>query len=117
MQLRTTDKVKVDYSFVIENSGAKVAPLLFISLVENAFKHGVSPVGESVIRFELVEKDGIISFESWNSNFPGHEVGAKANGIGLGNLQKRLSLIYPERYSYHKELLNEVYHIKVVIQL
>lgn len=117
MQLRTTDKVKVDSSFTLENASARIAPLMFISLVENAFKHGVSPVGESEIRFELVEKDRIVSFDSWNSNFPGHEIGAKANGIGLENLQKRLSLIYPGRYSFHKELEADVFHVKVVIQL
>ena len=117
MQLRTTDKVKVESTFTLENTSVKVAPLMFISLVENAFKHGVSPVGESEIRFELVEKDRIVSFDSWNSNFPGKEVGSKANGIGLENLQKRLSLIYPGRYSFNQELNENVFHVKVVIQL
>lgn len=49
MKLRVTDKTVVNYSFPDKETGIKIAPLLFISLIENAFKHGVSASKESLI--------------------------------------------------------------------
>jgi len=49
MKLRVSEKTLVNYSFPTEETGVTIAPLLFISLIENAFKHGVSASKPSVI--------------------------------------------------------------------
>lgn len=117
MQLRTTDNVSVDSQFSVESQSAQIAPLLFISLVENAFKHGVSPVDPSIIRIKMVEQNQIVSFETWNTNFPSKELNDQNTGIGMENLRKRLLLIYPGRHSFQQSVEKDMFYVKVVIQL
>ena len=53
MSLRLSDKVEVKVDIPEDGKGIQVAPLLFISLVENAFKHGVSPTEKSFIHIGI----------------------------------------------------------------
>lgn len=120
MKLRLSANTEVYSSFVVQNPEVTVAPLLFIPIIENAFKHGMNPSEKSIIKITLEEKNRILSFESFNSNFPQKyetDKGGDASGIGLDNIQKRLSLIYPGRYILVKDVVDGLFHIKVVIQL
>lgn len=85
-----------------ENPSEKlIAPLLFISPIENAFKHGVSNELPSHIDISLTEtEDGHVRCEIHNSLFPKDEGDRSGSGIGIQNLQKRLSMIYPEKYTF-----------------
>ena len=99
MQLRLTDKTTVQVDFPKQVPQLTIAPLLFISLVENAFKHGVSATNTTTLSFSLrVEGDTII-FKSENTKIPTQE-SLYSSGIGIDNLKKRLTLLYPERYQY-----------------
>ena len=99
MQLRLTDKTTVQVDFPKQVPQLTIAPLLFISLVENAFKHGVSATNTTTLSFSLrVEGDTII-FRSENTKIPTQE-SLYSSGIGIDNLKKRLTLLYPERHQY-----------------
>ena len=99
MQLRLTDKTTVQVDFPKQVPQLTIAPLLFISLVENAFKHGVSATSTTTLSFSLrVEGDTII-FRSENTKIPTQE-SLYSSGIGIDNLKKRLTLLYPERHQY-----------------
>jgi len=99
MQLRLTDKTTVQVDFPKQVPQLTIAPLLFISLVENAFKHGVSATTTTTLSFSLrVERDTII-FRSENTKIPTQE-SLYSSGIGIDNLKKRLTLLYPERHQY-----------------
>ena len=99
MQLRLTDKTTVQVDFPKQVPQLTIAPLLFISLVENAFKHGVSATAATTLSFSLrVEGDTII-FRSENTKIPTQE-SLYSSGIGIDNLKKRLTLLYPERHQY-----------------
>lgn len=99
MQLRLTDKTTVQVDFPKQVPQLTIAPLLFISLVENAFKHGVSTTTTTTLSFSLrVEGDTII-FRSENTKIPTQE-SLYSSGIGIDNLKKRLTLLYPERHQY-----------------
>ena len=99
MQLRLTDKTTVQVDFPKQVPQLTIAPLLFISLVENAFKHGVSATTTTTLSFSLrVEGDTII-FKSENTKIPTQE-SLYSSGIGIDNLKKRLTLLYPERHQY-----------------
>jgi len=100
MKLRVSDKTKVTYSFPSEESSIKVAPLLFISLIENAFKHGVSSTEQSEISIQMIIQDGSVLFKIENDNFPKKTDDKSGSGIGLQNLEKRLQLLYTEKYSF-----------------
>jgi hypothetical protein len=96
-QIRFHERLEVDWTVTLENDQLQVAPLLFVILVENAFKHGIeSSEGKSELRIQFEEKRGELMFHCENSAAepePGHQP-----GIGLENLRRRLELLYPEKY-------------------
>lgn len=100
MKLRVSDKTVVKYHFPSEETGIQIAPLLFISLIENAFKHGVSASKESCIEINMTANDNAISFEIKNNNFPKKHDDKSGSGIGLQNLEKRLDLLYSHKHRF-----------------
>jgi|APDOM4702015159_1054818.scaffolds.fasta_scaffold00236_4 hypothetical protein len=81
-----------------DESSALVAPMLLITLVENAFKHGVHSTKSSFIHIDLaVDDKGILRFVVVNSNYASNSNGN--SGIGIGNLKKRLGLLYPQNHT------------------
>lgn len=113
MKLRVSDKTKVNYNFPTEDTGIQVAPLLFVSLIENAFKHGVSGSKESTIQINLVVVDKQVLFTIENDNFPKKSDDKSGSGIGLANIEKRLALLYPNK----SELSTTVRDNRFVAQL
>ena len=99
MQLRLTDKTTVQVDFPKQVPQLTIAPLLFISLVENAFKHGVSATTTTTLSFSLRVEGNTIIFKSENTKIPTQE-SLYSSGIGIDNLKKRLTLLYPERHQY-----------------
>ena len=99
MQLRLTDKTTVQVDFPKQVPQLTIAPLLFISLVENAFKHGVSATSTTTLSFSLKVEGNTIIFRSENTKIPTQE-SLYSSGIGIDNLKKRLTLLYPERHQY-----------------
>lgn len=98
MRLRYTDKVAIEMKFPAEVPEVLIPPLLFISFVENAFKHGVSYRNESFIRVSMqVEEDNRLTFHCTNSN--NGSVDEQHHGIGLENIRKRLRLLYGNDYT------------------
>lgn len=95
-------------------SGVSVPPLLFVVMVENAFKHGVSYLQKSDIEISLALSDSCIDFFCRNGKRPDSLV-TKEGGIGLANLRKRLSLIYGSRFSLDVDDAAETYTVKMSI--
>lgn len=110
MRIRMPRHVKVFVSLPDGPSQTPVAPLLFISLVENAFKHGVSNDQPSYITIDLHEIGGQLICKIKNSYFPkSAETDRSGSGIGLKNLRKRLEMIYPGRYTFEHGQEGEAY--------
>ena len=71
MRIRLSDQVKVETTFDVHpDSRTPIAPLIFISLIENAFKHGISPTEPSYISIRFAEDEHTISCEIENTNHP-----------------------------------------------
>ena len=101
MRIRVSDNVNVETHFNIkENSQTPVAPLIFISLIENAFKHGISPTNKSFIKINIEENKNSIICTIQNSNHPKTTTDKSGSGIGLEQVIKRLNLLYPERHEW-----------------
>jgi LytS/YehU family sensor histidine kinase len=100
MALRCSDKTTVTTDFPVQTNDAKILPLLYISLIENAFKHGISNKEESFVRISLKQFQGKLVFEAENSNFPKKQENRSGHGIGIGNLKRRLELAYPDKHSF-----------------
>lgn len=103
MQLRVARDVDIRYDVDIpREEDPQVAPLIFISLVENAFKHGISPTGSCFIHIRLtVDSDnGLLTFSVSNSNHPKSRNDRSGSGIGLQQVSRRLSLFYPDKHTW-----------------
>lgn len=121
MKMRLSKRVSVDVKMPsrseLEAMDAEVAPLLFITLVENAFKHGVSPDQDSFIVIEISCEGAFVRCHTRNSNFPKTDTDRSGSGIGLGNLKKRLELIYPGKYELSSVIEDNVYDSDLRIKL
>jgi hypothetical protein len=87
----------------IEEAGinGKVPPMILIPFVENAFKHGVSPLHPSWIDIELYGKDGWICLMVKNSVHENLQTKDHSHGIGMDNVTERLKMIYGDRYVFN----------------
>jgi two-component system LytT family sensor kinase len=100
MELRLTDKVSVHLSPPNPMHDVRIAPMLFLPFIENAFKHGVSSVEKSVIDISIKQEGQKILVEVRNTLFTDKRtVLDESNGIGISNTQRRLDLLYPGKYS------------------
>ena len=117
MRLRLTENVNVTTNININEEGStEIAPLIYISLIENAFKHGVSNDDPSFVVIELTEhRDGKVYFSCKNSYFPKGESDHSGSGIGLQHVKKSLDLLYPERYIWSTEIVNSIYSTVLII--
>lgn len=85
----------------------QIAPLIFISVIENAFKHGVSTTAPSFIHINIKADNNKIICDVKNSNYPKNETDRSGHGIGLKQVASRLQLIYPNKYEWEKGINND----------
>ena len=129
MKLRCNEKTEVNCQFSIVNSQLEVAPLLFISLIENAFKHGVSSSRPSRIDISLTTYPspigggqegavgGSLVFTCDNTNYPKDDADRSGSGIGLENTRRRLDLMYANRYTWEQQLTpDNIYHVCIKVE-
>lgn len=88
-------------------------PLLFVTFVENAFKHGVSYSKPSIIEISLSEIDSKVEFSCVNTRQDLSAMTGK--GIGLQNVRRRLDLLYGDRYSLFIDENDDLYKVKLII--
>ena len=117
MKLRCNEQTDVGCQFSVANPQTEVAPLLFISLIENAFKHGVSSSRPSTISISLTQADDTLTFACDNTNYPKSDADRSGSGIGLENTRRRLKLLYHGRYTWEQTQDELMYHIKITLKL
>ena len=116
MELRCNDKTEVITTFDVQQN-MEIAPLLFISLIENAFKHGVSSSRPSKIDIRLLQNENELVFNCDNTNYPKDDADRSGSGIGLENTRRRLDLMYAGRYSWEQSLEDNIYHVQIRIKI
>ena len=116
MSLRCNENTSVDFDCSYDNANMPVLPLIFISLIENAFKHGVSAAKKSFIRISLSESDGILTFICENSNNAKSESDHSGSGIGLANTCKRLDMAYGGSYSWKQSSDEVAFKVEIIIR-
>ncbi len=118
MKLRLIDDFDLQVELPKNCGTTKVHPLLFVPFVENAFKHGVSFKKESFIKIKMVVKDKKIIFTTLNSigsrNQPGD---MQYKGIGLQNVKKRLSLLYPNKHKLKIEEKEDKFTVELELDI
>lgn len=114
-RMRYQKEIEVDFEMDIEEESIKIMPLLFIILLENAFKHGVENlIKDPFVQIKIKSTDREVYFEVSN-NFDG-KTKENATGIGLKNLKRRLELVYPNRHNLSFSIVNNVYKAQLSIQ-
>ena len=116
MALRCNEHTTVKKDLEVPQEHVEVAPLLFISLIENAFKHGVNARYDSFVDVAMDYKEGKLTFKCDNSLFEKQGNDHIGSGIGLENMMRRLELLYPGKYTYEQHEENGVYSVVVTIQ-
>jgi hypothetical protein len=115
MKLRYTDKVKITVDVPKSLPNKEVPPLMFITFVENAFKHGVSYRQASFIDIAISIGEDKLVFDCRNSRIPKED--DKHGGVGLANVKKRLELIYGNRYTLDIKDEQDTYTVKLSLPL
>ncbi len=118
MKLRIGVKTKLNVSFPAVYKNLMIPHLLFISLIENAFKYGISVQEESFVNISLECGEHSIIFRCENG-LPESTDGTipASSGIGLENLRKRLGLLYPERHELEIIKTRSKFEARLIILL
>ena len=118
MKLRIGAKTKLNVNFPTEYKDLMIPHLLFISLIENAFKYGISVQEESYVNISLLCGENNISFKCENG-LPESNNGPifASTGIGLENLKKRLSLLYTDSHEMKINKTKNKFEVNLIIQL
>jgi two-component system, LytTR family, sensor kinase len=108
---RSNDNVNVTLNIAYADGAVKVAPLIFMAFVENAFKY-VSRDDQVINRIiiSLKQEGGKIDFICENTS---DEATSSPGGIGLTNATRRLELLYKDRYQLDIENVHNVYRVQL----
>jgi len=112
-KVRASEKLKLHVHLDEKLNGQQVYPLLFLPLVENAFKY---VGGEYRISVKAIVNGNEIDFTVENS-LQLADIPVKPNGIGLENLKRRLDLLYPGRYILKTEKKGNNFFATMNLQL
>ncbi len=116
MKMRLPQSVEVTEKVSVpEDQELRIAPLIFISLIENAFKHSISPTEKSFIHIDIHADAQSIVCGIENSNHPKTQTDRSGHGIGLVQVERRLELSYPGKYKWEKGVDNNIYKSEITI--
>ena len=115
-KLRLDENFDLKFDVRLENPQTKVVPLVMMPLMENAMKHCVNPDGKSFAHILIEQKNDELYFRAENSNFP-RKSKSNSSGLGLATFQKRLELMYKDRYTYTTKVENGVYISELKVKL
>lgn len=114
-KIRHEDNVRIAFAVQGNTDKITIPPLLFMPLLEIAFKHGFSNNGHSWVEAAMLIEDNEITFEIKNSNACGES--GSGSGIGLENLQKRLSLLYPQKHTLLIQNTGQQFEVNLTLKL
>lgn len=118
-KLRYGDSLELTFDYKVDNMNTKIAPLILLPLVENAFKHGAKGIENPVIKIEIKTISEKLVFEIYNkkSNLVSEGKESIRGGIGITNLQRQLELNYPEKHTLVVENETDFYKVQLTINL
>lgn len=114
-QMRLSSKVTIHYSVKGQQNGYTIAPLLLISFIENAFKHGISYTQASVIHIEISVFEKTLTLRVSNPLIKTNTFAE--GGLGLKNVMRRLDLLYPGKHQLDISQTGDLYIVHLKIDL
>lgn len=114
-KMRYHKDIHVDFDIEVDDKGQKIMPLLFIILIENAFKHGVEVLrNHAFVKISIQSDRNEIRF--WVENNFDLEKKNEA-GIGLTNLKRRLELAYNRKYRFETSKKDDIFQANLSLKL
>lgn len=118
-QLRLNNEIPISFEVKGNPDQVMIVPLILITFLENAFKHGVSTNDSGAwVKIQIqATTDGNCVYTVENSKLPASAEPAEKSGIGLQNVRRRLDLIYPGRYRLEVENHPDRYAVQLNLRL
>jgi LytS/YehU family sensor histidine kinase len=117
-QIRYGNKLDIHLDLPENTHDLYIAPLLLLPLVENCFKHGTTDMLEQpLINLQLTLDKNEMRMKLINGKVNESPVRQKTQGIGIANVQKRLSLLYPGKHEFVITNNAEVFVVNLRIEL
>lgn len=113
-QLRFDNKLRIEFTVEGPYSHPQVVPLIFITLLENALKHGKVDDADNPVALWLSADDTHIYFTIRNKKAEGAAM--QSHGVGLANIRKRLDNVYGNRCRFEVEETADSYHVILAIE-
>jgi two-component system LytT family sensor kinase len=112
---RSNSNLVADLEIDIKDKATRVAPLIFVSFVENAFKFSTREDNRvNTIKISLRQTGDRIVFDCSNSY---EEQPQPPGGIGLNNVRRRLELLYKDRYTLTIRKEQSVFHVQLILMV
>lgn len=117
-EIRLSEGNQVHFNVQVDNDQQPIAPLLFLPLVENCFKHGLCGGVNSTIQVKLHAENGSIQFFTENPCNPAITTkdDREKGRIGLNNVVKRLELIYPDKHTASYQATDRIFTSEITIK-
>lgn len=117
-RLRLNDQIPVNFKVEGNPESVMIAPLIFITFLENAFKHGVSNTADnSWVNVNIHINGRTCTYEVDNSKVKVKKDGHEKSGIGLQNVKRRLELSYPGQYTLAVSDQPDSYSVQLKLSL
>ena len=116
-KLRLTSNVKTETEIVGDPSGLRIAPLLLIPFIENAFKHGVNTEEPCYIKIFISTKRNELHFYTENKKVKSKRSPGYDSGLGVDNSKQRLQLLYPRLHVLELNDSSETFSVDLKIIL
>lgn len=111
---RIDDSATIEFDVQVEDD-KRIAPLLFLPLIENSFKHGIKgDVGNTFVKIYLSSTNNKFVFKILNNKI-NQQQEEKTEGVGLRNIEQRLSLLYADRHRFKVEDRGEEFYVELSI--
>lgn len=110
---RSNENMRIELQISVEDPTIKIAPLIFMAFVENAFKYSTrDDNSDNTIKISLQQKGDRVYFRCSNSYEANGQV---TGGIGLANAMRRLELLYKDRYTLNIQKEKNIYSVELTL--
>jgi two-component system LytT family sensor kinase len=114
-KIRQTKDAKIEFEVIGNSENVEIAPFLFTPFLENAIKHGVNRVLENpCVKIKIEIEEDILHFSISNTKpdvEATQQIKQQPGGIGLVNVERRLKILYPDKYRFKIENTSKKYTI------
>ncbi|MES2776281.1 MAG: sensor histidine kinase [Bacteroidota bacterium] len=114
---RLGDTATIRYQVSGSPAGKKIAPLILVTFIENAFKHGVNPDEDSAIDISITINENQLHLKASNKKVPVNGSGETSARIGIANAKERLALTYAGKHQLEITDATSFYTVNLLMEL